>query len=193
MTGVQTCALPIYRTGFNGLFRLNSRGDFNVPVGRYTNPRICDPAHLHAVARAFRSPQVSLECGSFERPLAERLLLARRRLRPGIAGTSENITVTSILGRFLEHARVFYFLNDGAESEYYIGSADSFARREWQHKYDLRRGVHKNPRLQAAWNKYGEEMFVFEVLEEIPAEQSQLQVEDMWLAQHVGQIGRAHV
>lgn len=81
---------------------------------------------------------------------------------------------------------VIYRITNMANGKYYIGSADSFARREWQHKYDLRRGVHKNPRLQAAWNKYGEEMFVFEVLEEIPAEQSQLQVEDMWLAQHVG-------
>ena len=81
---------------------------------------------------------------------------------------------------------VIYRITNMANGKYYIGSADSFARREWQHKYDLRRGVHKNPRLQAAWNKYGEDMFVFEVMEEIPADQSQLQVEDMWLAQHVG-------
>jgi group I intron endonuclease len=81
---------------------------------------------------------------------------------------------------------VIYRITNMANGKYYIGSTESFARREWQHKYDLRRGVHKNPRLQAAWNKYGEEMFVFEVIEEIPTGGNQLQIEDMWLGQHVG-------
>ena len=44
-------------------------------------------------------------------------------LRPGVAPVSENITVVSVLGRFLEHARVFQFANAGA-AEYFIGSAD---------------------------------------------------------------------
>jgi len=44
-------------------------------------------------------------------------------LRPGIPGVSHNISVVSVLGRFLEHARVFYFGNAG-KPEYFIGSAD---------------------------------------------------------------------
>lgn len=49
------------------------------------------------------------------------------RLRPGVAGVSENIRVISIVGRFLEHTRVYYFRNGGAE-EYFIGSADCMKR-----------------------------------------------------------------
>ncbi|HSH74330.1 MAG TPA: polyphosphate kinase 1, partial [Longimicrobiales bacterium] len=48
-------------------------------------------------------------------------------LRPGVPGLSETIGVRSILGRFLEHARIYYFENAG-QSEYYIGSADWRAR-----------------------------------------------------------------
>lgn len=48
-------------------------------------------------------------------------------LRPGIPGISDNITVLSIIGRFLEHHRVFYFYNDGNE-DVYISSADWMKR-----------------------------------------------------------------
>jgi polyphosphate kinase len=48
-------------------------------------------------------------------------------LRPGVAGLSENIRVISVIGRFLEHSRIFYFRNGTDEplaGEFYIGSAD---------------------------------------------------------------------
>lgn len=48
-------------------------------------------------------------------------------LKPGIEGISENIRVVSIIGRFLEHSRIFYFQNDGNE-KVFIGSADWMPR-----------------------------------------------------------------
>ena len=60
-------AMFIYlnRTGYNGLFRLNSQGDFNVPVGRYAAPRICDEPTLRAAAAVLRSPSVTLHHRTF--------------------------------------------------------------------------------------------------------------------------------
>jgi polyphosphate kinase len=48
-------------------------------------------------------------------------------LRPGIPGVSENIRVRSVIGRFLEHSRIFYFLDDGAQ-HLYLSSADWMQR-----------------------------------------------------------------
>lgn len=52
------------RTCFNGLYRENSRGEFNVPMGRYTNPLICDEANLHAASRALS--KAKLHCRGFQ-------------------------------------------------------------------------------------------------------------------------------
>jgi DNA adenine methylase len=61
------------RTGFNGLFRLNARGGFNVPAGRYARPAIVNRARLLRVSAALAQEQVRLVCGSFEpaRDIAE--------------------------------------------------------------------------------------------------------------------------
>jgi DNA adenine methylase len=69
----EMAAMFIYlnRTGFNGLFRLNKAGEFNVPAGRYSNPRILDEAHLRQVAAALRTRGVTLVHGSFEGALLE--------------------------------------------------------------------------------------------------------------------------
>jgi DNA adenine methylase len=64
LDGVQTAARMIYlnRTGFNGLYRVNRAGQFNVPFGRYTNPTICNAEGLRAASRALAGAH--LECVS---------------------------------------------------------------------------------------------------------------------------------
>lgn len=46
------------RTGYNGLYRVNSKNGFNVPFGDYKNPTICDPDNLRACARALRGAKI---------------------------------------------------------------------------------------------------------------------------------------
>jgi DNA adenine methylase len=72
----ELAAMFIYlnRTGFNGLYRVNSKGAFNVPAGRYEKPRIADRDRLLKVSDALRASGARLIVGSFEtaRDVAER-------------------------------------------------------------------------------------------------------------------------
>ncbi|MDR1801186.1 MAG: DNA adenine methylase [Lachnospiraceae bacterium] len=64
-TGVELAALFIFlnRTCFNGLYRVNSKGGFNVPMGSYKNPTICDESNLIAVSE--RLQNVQIVCGDY--------------------------------------------------------------------------------------------------------------------------------
>jgi DNA adenine methylase len=66
-------AMLIYlnRTGYNGLFRVNARGAFNVPAGRYAAVRICDSANLRRLSEALNRPDVRLEVSDFQTVLGE--------------------------------------------------------------------------------------------------------------------------
>jgi DNA adenine methylase len=50
--------LYLNKTCFNGLYRVNAQGRFNVPIGRYSNPRICDPDLLRAASEALQSATI---------------------------------------------------------------------------------------------------------------------------------------
>jgi DNA adenine methylase len=70
LTPAERAARLIYlnRCGFNGLYRVNSKGQFNVPFGRYTRPKICDEPRLRAASRVLAG--VRLVCEDFETVMA---------------------------------------------------------------------------------------------------------------------------
>ena len=74
-------------------------------------------------------------------------------------------------------------LND----KFYIGSAVSFRKRKTRHFSELRTGKHKNRHLQHAWVKYGEQAFVFVVVEIVENKAQLLDAENRWLKPNVGQ------
>jgi DNA adenine methylase len=69
LTDAARAARVIYlnRCGYNGLYRVNSDGQFNVPFGRYARPKICDPARLSAASLALRGTKIV--CGDFREVL----------------------------------------------------------------------------------------------------------------------------
>ncbi|MFB5609879.1 MAG: DNA adenine methylase [Nitrosarchaeum sp.] len=59
------------RTCFNGLYRVNSKGKFNVPLGKYSNPNIVNEENLYAVSSILQSNRISIKCRDFEAVLRD--------------------------------------------------------------------------------------------------------------------------
>ena len=57
--------LFLNKTCFNGLYRVNSKGKFNVPLGRYTNPNIVNKENLQAVSKTLQSEKIKISCRDF--------------------------------------------------------------------------------------------------------------------------------
>jgi polyphosphate kinase len=87
------------------------------------------PARILAKMNALQSPEIISALYDASNAGVDIDLMVRGIccLRPGVPGLSERIRVLSVIGRFLEHSRLFYFLNGGDE-EYFIGSADWMPR-----------------------------------------------------------------
>lgn len=91
--------------------------------------RAGEPALIQFKLNALEDPEVTRALYEASRAGARVDLIVRDtcRIRPGLPGLSDNIRVVSVLGRFLEHGRIYYFRNAG-EEEYWIGSADAMQR-----------------------------------------------------------------
>jgi polyphosphate kinase len=87
------------------------------------------PAHIIAKMNALLEPSVieALYQASQAGVQIDVIVRGLSILRPGVKGLSENIRVRSIVGRFLEHSRIFHFAN-GGDDEFYLGSADWMPR-----------------------------------------------------------------
>ncbi|MCI7813639.1 MAG: RNA degradosome polyphosphate kinase [Lachnospiraceae bacterium] len=106
------------------------RNKFTKLIERETkNAREGKPAHIIAKMNSLCDPQIiaTLYEASAAGVKIELIVRGICCLKVGIPGVSENISVRSIVGNFLEHSRIFYFLNNGME-EIYMGSADWMPR-----------------------------------------------------------------
>lgn len=82
--------------------------------------------------------------------------------------------------------RCIYKIINVVNNKFYVGSAVDFEKRKARHIWRLRRGDHANKHLQAAWSKYGEQAFVFAVVEVVSENADLLKAENVWLKEHVG-------
>lgn len=83
-------------------------------------------------------------------------------------------------------ARGIYKIINVINNKFYVGSAVNLRKRKSRHFSELRNGNHRNRHLQAAWLKYGEQAFVFVVVEELSESCDLLAAENVWLKAHVG-------
>jgi group I intron endonuclease len=82
--------------------------------------------------------------------------------------------------------KCIYKIINVINNKFYVGSAVNFEKRKARHLWRLRRGDHANKYLQAAWAKYGEQAFVFAVVQEVADSEDLLAAENVWLYEHVG-------
>ena len=83
-------------------------------------------------------------------------------------------------------ARGIYKIINIVNNKFYVGSAVDLKRRKTRHFSELRNSKHNNRHLQAAWNKYGEQAFVFIIIEDVAPDVDLLAAENVWLHAHVG-------
>jgi polyphosphate kinase len=114
---------------------VNMRDRFELKIRREAeHAKAGREARIVAKMNALQDPRIINELYAASRAGVKIELFVRGFccLRPGVPGMSENIRIVSILGRFLEHSRIYNFLNGGDE-EFFIGSADWMNRNlDWR-------------------------------------------------------------
>lgn len=82
--------------------------------------------------------------------------------------------------------KVIYQITCLGNGKFYIGSTVNKTVRWARHRRQLRQGTHPNKNMQASWNAYGEDCFVFEVLEEVDSDIALFSAEQVYLDKHAG-------
>jgi polyphosphate kinase len=131
------------------------RAEIRLKVNQLTDPAI--------IEELYRASNAGAKIDVFARSIS--------MLRPGVPGLSENIRVRSIVGRFLEHSRVFIF-HAGEESHYLMGSADLMPR-NLDHRIEIVTPI-EQPRAQAELNT------VFDALLADNVHAWELEPDDTW-------------
>ena len=81
---------------------------------------------------------------------------------------------------------VIYKIRNIINGHYYIGSTVDSRKRFWHHRKNLRNNVHVCVHLQRAWNKYGEDVFKFEIVQKLQSKEDLFPAEQKLLDEHVG-------
>lgn len=81
---------------------------------------------------------------------------------------------------------VIYKIRNVVNNSYYVGSTVDSRKRFWAHRKALRAGTHDCIHLQRAWNKYGEDCFKFEIVEQMESRDALYPAEQKWLNEHFG-------
>ena len=81
---------------------------------------------------------------------------------------------------------VIYKIRNVVNGKFYVGSTVDSRVRFQTHRRNLKKGKHQSPHMQAAWNKYGEDCFKFEVIEIVECSENLLIAEQKWLDEHAG-------
>jgi group I intron endonuclease len=81
---------------------------------------------------------------------------------------------------------VIYKIRNVVNNKFYVGSTVNTETRFKAHRRNLRTGKHQSPHMQAAWNKYGEDCFKFEIIEHVENSEDLLKTEQVWLDEHAG-------
>lgn len=74
-----------------------------------------------------------------------------------------------------------YKITNLITKDFYIGSAINFNNRKWSHISSLRKNKHKNQFIQNSWNKYGENVFIFEIIEIVDKKENLIIREQYWI------------